>query len=91
MTVVVTIIKEHSSQLRFHRVERQGRGGKEARLDRQEGAVRGGTERGLSGGRGDRQTGRRGRTTAPRSCWELSPPQAFPAFTVCPATDYTGK
>lgn len=41
MTAVATIIKEHLSQLRFHRVERQGRGGKEARLDRQEGAVRG--------------------------------------------------
>lgn len=45
---------ERSSQLRFHRVEKQGRGGKEARLDRQEWAVRGGTERGMSGGRDDR-------------------------------------
>ena len=26
-----------------------------------------------------------------RSCWELSPLQAFPAFTVGPATDYAGK
>ena len=65
--------------------------GKGPGLDGQEGSLRGGGETGMPGGRDERRTRRSGRTFALRSCWELSPPQAFPVFTVCLATDYTGK